>query len=804
MRSSKLLYPSLISLAVGIFLTEKYSIAFVYSVPLLLFFIFLFIFSFYKRSNNFSAISVLIVIFFTGSVLTQARKTDILNKELKGREKGISYIQGEVLRPPEKHNENYRFEIRISKINNKRKRKNRQIKALVIFNPFKSGKSSLDLKPGMVIEFPGLVLPVDSPSTPWEFDYKKYLNINGISGLIYLPAPQAIKLKGKKNPGFIDYIIFNSREKLKTIIDKSLPPPESNLMKGILLGKRKELSKELEISFRRAGTIHILAASGLHISIVIAFFVLFFRLLKINDKLVYLLTVIPVIFYALLAGSSPSIIRASIMGVLFLLVLALEKDYNPLRSLFFSAFIMLLINPYYLFSAGFQLSFIAVAGILFLYPLIFSFLPQKKQVKSYLEKFLPKKIAATISSSFHYILATIVISISAQTAITPILAYYFNEISVVNLPSNIIMVPLTGVILPLGFIGGVLGMISSHLGQFILVFSYLPLKFCILAARLLGNSSFSTFTVPSPSFVFFLFWYGFLLTISLKTDFFKKNRLNIVIVLLTMASISIFVAAKKLNSQKNIIFFDSVLSRTILIEDSGKQVLIILPGDKYPGKIIPEIKLKVLTYLKKKGISRIDGAVLFLKREKDSVIYKDMIQEKLARNIILTGKPGNKETVNGVEVLNPFYSDIFSGKEDYSITLKDSKVTVFGCEDRREGLLSYEWEWGYMLYNIPGNFLSKGVYNRKKLINNLILIREKLPLDTVLIKELESLSPGKVYILDLSKNSIKKIKDFKNYLYLTTNEKNNRIRDIYQKTLILDISSNKINQVNFSKKKQEK
>jgi len=378
MRSSQLVIPSVVFLAIGIYIGRVFSIAFNFSIPFLVLSLILCLFFFHRRNQKFTAILIFIFIFFTGCILVRYRDVNMSQKRIQIETGKILSIRALVLKRPEKRDFRSLIEMELIRLGDDYSIAKKKIRILVSYEPLKLIR---ELEPGMIVQFNGIPLAGKKFVSPWQFDYPEYLKIKGISCVLLVTDKRGIRITGRRKINLFYRLVIDARERLKKAILKALPEPESRLLIGIILGKRKELPPDLEEYYRKTGTLHILAASGLHVSIIIAFSLLILFRTGLNKRVAYLLSIPPVLFYALLAGASPSIVRAAVMGVLFLMASALRKDYDPLRSLFLAALFMLIINPYYLFMAGFQLSFTAVAGILILFPVFSSVIPSRGEMQ---------------------------------------------------------------------------------------------------------------------------------------------------------------------------------------------------------------------------------------------------------------------------------------------------------------------------------------------------------------------------------------------------------------------------------------
>jgi competence protein ComEC len=207
---------------------------------------------------------------------------------------------------------------------------------------------------------------LETPKTFDTFDYKSYLERQGIYSVIYYPN---VELLGQGEGLKPLQWIYSLREQLAASLARALPEPQGSLAQGILLGLRGNIPDSLYEAVSRTGTAHLLAISGLHISIIIAMLLSLGSLVFGRQRSIYIwLTLALTWLYALLAGMHPPIIRAAIMGSLFLIAMFLGRQRSAIIALAFAAAMMVGIQPSLLWSVSFQLSFLAMAGLVLLYP----------------------------------------------------------------------------------------------------------------------------------------------------------------------------------------------------------------------------------------------------------------------------------------------------------------------------------------------------------------------------------------------------------------------------------------------------
>ncbi len=199
------------------------------------------------------------------------------------------------------------------------------------------------------------------------FDYKAYLARQNVVGIVEAVGLLRIgEQRGFPPLRWIEALRIRTEHLIDAIYTKT--SLHVQLVKGILLGKRSDIPSETLDTFRNSGTFHVLAVSGLHVGLIAGFCYLGFSRFRFPQKVVCLLTIITVLIYASLIGFRPSVFRAALMAILFLSAALLDRDTDIFNLLAFAALVLLLLNPYQLWDVGFQLSFVAVAAIVYFVP----------------------------------------------------------------------------------------------------------------------------------------------------------------------------------------------------------------------------------------------------------------------------------------------------------------------------------------------------------------------------------------------------------------------------------------------------
>lgn len=289
-----------------------------------------------------------------------------------------------------------------------------------------------------------------------DFNYKDYLAKEGISSVIYYPK---IELIEKNQGNFIYAKILSFKEKLRKAIYENLPPPQSSILGAMILGDKERISEKWKNKLNIAGLRHITAISGLHVALLTTILLNFFLLLGFSRGQAFYFTIFLITLFIVMTGLQPSAMRAAIMAGLFLLGQHLGRISVSSRSIVFAGTLMLLQNPLLLrFDVGFQLSFLAVMGIIYLMPIFqdwFSkWFPMEWFQKRWWLNWLPIKALGDI----------LAITFAAQVFTLPILIYNFGYFSLIAPITNLLILPFLPFIMISGFISGIVGIVSGTLG----------------------------------------------------------------------------------------------------------------------------------------------------------------------------------------------------------------------------------------------------------------------------------------------------------------------------------------------------
>lgn len=271
---------------------------------------------------------------------------------------------------------------------------------------------------------------IREPLNPHQFNYAKYMKLLDVYHQIRT-SDNSILFR-KKGASTLKGIAENFRNHIITRLKThAFNPNELSIIQALLLGQKRDIDKNLYKDYAAAGAIHILAVSGLHVGIlylIISFLLRFLEPLPKGKLLKSILILMLLWGFAIIAGLSPSVVRAVTMFSFFAIAQGLERPTNSFNTLFLSYFFLLLIKPLWLFHVGFQMSYLAVFFILWIQP---------KLYKYYTPKFYLDRLIWSI----------LTVSFSAQIGILPLSIYYFHQLPGMSFLTNLIVLPFLGIIL---------------------------------------------------------------------------------------------------------------------------------------------------------------------------------------------------------------------------------------------------------------------------------------------------------------------------------------------------------------------
>jgi competence protein ComEC len=321
-----------------------------------------------------------------------------------------------------------------------------------------------------------------------EFDYVNYLSKDSIYYNISFADVSFID--SGYGSSFTSFLL-KTKAKFLGKIEAIVPPPQSSLLSGLLLGVKQSLGKDLQQNFVDTGLVHIVVLSGYNVTIVAEAIMRFLSFLPLTFGIA--VGSFSIVLFAVMTGAGATIVRASLMAILALLARGTGNAFNITRALALAGFFMVLHNPYILyFDLSFQLSFLATLGLIYLSPLFekyFMWLPKKAGLRE-------------IASA----------TIATQIFVLPFILYKMGTLSLIAPITNLLVLPIIPATMFFGFLTGVIGMLSETLAMPFGFISNILLKFEIFIVNTFSSMSFAAVEVRNFSIFLviivyiFIFW----------------------------------------------------------------------------------------------------------------------------------------------------------------------------------------------------------------------------------------------------------------------------------------------------------
>jgi len=315
---------------------------------------------------------------------------------------------------------------------------------------------------------------LEEPPVFEEFSYQNYLfRYNVLSLMRY---PQVREAPEERKATFIG-TITKARLHFERKVNSLFPEPHASFLAGLLIGSRRGIPDDLMEAFNVTGTTHIIAISGYNIAILIALIGNIFSN-YVSQRTKFLLCTVLIVLFVFFCGAPASVVRAAIMGLLVVWARNSGRLHNPTNVLLATCVVMTFMNPKVLiFDTGFQLSFLATCGILYFSPFLERFtkwLPQTMEIRE-----------------------SVMLTISAQICVLPILVASFGSLSVITVFANLVVLPIIPMIMASGFVATLAGYIYWGLGFVISFIPKLFLDFELAVITNLAKFSWASFPVPS-------------------------------------------------------------------------------------------------------------------------------------------------------------------------------------------------------------------------------------------------------------------------------------------------------------------
>ncbi len=458
------------------------------------------------------------------------------------------------------------------------------------FNNYYYREKSLNkINSGMVINIKGQVSKTNKEKIPFDFNEENYLRHHNLTGFIKNAETEI------KRSGFSLYLIH---EKIYLNIIKNHPEKYSGILSALTIGEKSGLNSELNEQIQTIGIGHLFVISGLHIELIAGFLLIILK--KLKDKKKNLIVFVILIIYYLICAFLVSILRV-LLSFIFNKFLNLKLDNTA--KIILSSLIVLLINPFYLFSYSFLLSYLIVFGIHLIEP----FLNKKKGIKSYL------------TNSLKISLTSLIISL-------PIMMKMGTEINLLSIIFNLFFIPFVSyLILPLSFISLLFPVFGFIYGYFLELFLFITNKFSqlkIFQFIIPRISLFNSFYYNQVLELIMAIIYLFIFIILLRKISLKRSISFLLIIFFYLLMV-------KINYHNRIYFMSLSIGDAIVIQERFlKTTILIDTGDGKNNELVD--------FIKRIGIKNIDAVIISHGDDDHIGGLKKIVENFKVKNIYLS------------------------------------------------------------------------------------------------------------------------------------------------------------------------
>lgn len=459
---------------------------------------------------------------------------------------------------------------------------NLNAKTLITINDSQEKIQKIEI--GDTIKMKGRLKAPIKATNPSQFDYAKYLQVKDTFSLLYVNDDWEVLSHATDFKGKLLRKLNDTRNNILSIHKQNIDSPMIEILGGIIFGDDAvNPDEDTKTSFIKSGIFHILAASGMNVTLIFGIWFFFAKTLRFNYKLSISMGILLILVYTCMTGFGAPIIRAFLMLTLILIGKLIDKNTSTLSLLFIVGFLMLVYNPLMIYDIGFQLSFLVTFALIITAPLI---------------KFNFKHKA------INYTLGVCMIPIIAQFYAAPLQMFYFNTFSLYSVFANIAIIPVLSLVSFLGFISSILALIPVWANKICLIADIILNPFLIYIVKVadfFASLPHSTISIQKPLIIQILLYFTIILLLT-----FRQNKK----IIITLIILFILTFIPNIKNNAEIIFFNVGNADSALVKTPQNKYYLIDTGKLAYNSGNSQANYIIIKYLKDKGIKELEGIIL--------------------------------------------------------------------------------------------------------------------------------------------------------------------------------------------------
>lgn len=453
-----------------------------------------------------------------------------------------------------------------------------------------SGNQSPEIRYGDYIIVTGSMTRPERQRNPGGFDNRLYLAQKRVCSIVRASG-ENLAMTGENKANLLIKTGYVLRDSIVDTVNRCMPAQHAALLNGMLIGYREDLGEEVEKAFRDAGLLHIMAVSGANVAFIVLPLLFVFKRFGLNKIASCSLIIAFLAVFTCVTGFEPSVVRAVIMADTVLVGRMLRRETDIYTSISFAALLMLLYNPFILFNTGFQLSYAATISLCLFYANIKKALAgvrlpviTRLAETARLSETTKLPVAARLTETIKDTLAG---TLAAQLGVLPLSASYFNSISLISLFSNLVVVPLTGIITIIGLFMAFAGSVWLIPARIMGHVNYSLLSIILYTVKYSSRVPFAAVNTPRPSAFFIISYYfclflfiWFFPNLSVRKKYVARAASIIFSAFIAVSALKAFMP-----KPLKVVFIDVGNGDSIYIETPNNLRMLVDGGNG--GKVIP-------------------------------------------------------------------------------------------------------------------------------------------------------------------------------------------------------------------------